>query len=498
MALPTQSEVLELLPYLNPHELAELDRLLTANEPTLGFTDFKRAVFPEYEHAPHLELLDAALTQATLFTETNGKQGLGHILVSMPPRHGKTETISKKYPAWHLGRNPNHRIMLVSYGMSLAKRNSRAVRNLIRSQEFKALFPGVSLADDSKAVDAWNLQGYEGGMDAAGIGGANTGKGGQVIIIDDPIKNREQAESVTYREKVWTAFADDLYTRRNKGGVATIIVMTRWHTDDLIGRLLTHEGEKWHYIRLPALAEADDTLHRPVGTALWPNAYPVERLRETEKTLGPYAWAGLYQQRPAPAEGGIFKREWFKRRNLHELPEMTATVRYWDLAMSEKTNADYTAGVLMGIGTDGCLYILDVQHRQIDWGAVTGFIADTMMADGANVLQGVEKAGYMSRAVTSLNADPRLRGYSVFGYAADKDKLTRALPFAAKAAAGMVRVVDAGWTNDYIEEMCSFPSGSHDDQIDATSGALAMFDDGLHDAAGGMNYADTTYSNSAY
>ena len=152
----------------------------------------------------------------------------------------------------------------------------------------------------------------------------------------------------------------------------------------------------------------------------------------------------------------------------------------------------------MGIGTDGFQYVLDVKRRRLEWGDVTPFIAETMMNDGPSVIQGIEQKAYMSRAVVDLNVDPRLRGYSVFGYPADTDKLTRALPFAAKVAANVVRVVIAGWTGEYIEELCSFPSGAHDDQVDASSGAQAMLADGLHDAAGGMNYADETYSSSAY
>lgn len=467
-----------------------MDRLLSPKRSTLPtLTDFKRRIYRRYQHSHHLQAIDDLLTSITRYVETGGREGIGRAIIEMPPRHGKTLTTSRLYPTWHLGRNPDHRIILVSYGADLAEKNSRAARNLIASPFYRETFGGIALASDSKSAAAWDIAGHEGGLDAMGIGGGVTGKGAHVLIIDDPIKNREQAESETWRDKVWDSYGDDLYTRLEPGG-AVVVMMTRWHEDDLIGRLLKHEPDRWHRLRMPAI---DDD-----GAALWSDRYPIDVLRDIEATLGPYSFSALYQQNPVPAEGGIFKRAWFEPP-LDRLPTIVHTVRYWDLAMSEKTAADYTVGVKLGTGEDGHTYLLDVARKQLEWGDVTPFLAETMLADGASVAQGIEEKGYMSRAVTELNADPRLHGYSVFGYPADKDKLTRALPFAARCAAGQVHVLNRHWTQAYLDEVCSFPNAAHDDQVDASSGAWGMLGDAFAPQSGEVRYADNGgFSQSAY
>lgn len=454
-------------------------------------TDYKRTVWRRYAHAAHLAALDAALEACTRYAESGGREGVSHLLVEMPPRHGKTTTISRLYPTWHLGRNPDHRLIMASYGATLAYRNSRYARNLIMTDIYRAVFPGVDLASDSASVDAWNLgQPHEGGLDAVGVGGGVTGKGGHIIVVDDPVKNREEAESVTYRERVWNWFTDDLYTRREPGA-AMIVVMTRWHEDDLVGRLLRDMPGQWQRLRMPAFAEADDVLGRAAGEALWPARYDAAALRQIEDTLHEYAWAGLYQQRPVPAEGGIFKRANF-RLVPYVAPERIAhSARYWDLAMSEKTSADYTVGVQMATLTDGRLAVLDVVRERIDWEQVTPLMADTGLGDGAHVPIGFEQQGYMSRAGQDLLMDVRLHAFSVWGYPKDKDKLTNALPFAARVGQGLVEVVEGHWTHAYLDELCSFPAGTHDDQVDASAGAYMMLDGSSGDE-GALNHANTT------
>lgn len=385
------------------------------------------------------------------------------------------------------------RVILASYGMTLAQKNSRFARNVIQSRAFTDFYPHISLAADSKAADAWDLSGHEGGMDAVGVGAGITGKGGHLIIIDDPVKSREEAESDVYREKTWDWYTDDIYSRREPGA-AIIVIMTRWHQDDLVGRLLKAEPDKWTVLSLPAIAEENDSLGRDVGTALWPERFPVHVLRDIEKTMGGYSWSALYQQRPVPAEGGIFKRAWFHL--VDSLPRMVHMVRYWDLAMSEKTTADYTVGVKLGQGEDGHFYIMDVARFQKEWGDVVPEIACVCMADCGNVVVGLEEKGFMSRAVQELNSDPRLHGYALFGYPVDKDKVTRSLPFAACLSAGTVSILNTHWTDDYLDEMCSFPKGANDDQVDASSGAWTMIGDST--VAGAFNYANEQTFTNAY
>lgn len=460
----------------------------------ISLTDFKRTVYKNYRHAEHLSQLDYMLTQVALYAESGGKEGIGYLIITMPPRHGKTVTVSRLFPTWFLGRNPDKRVILASYGASLAHKNSRYARNIILLDGYHPIFP-IGLAQGSKSADAWDIEGHEGGVDAMGVGGAVTGKGGHIVIVDDPVKSREEAESEVYREKTWDWFTDDIYSRREPGA-AIIIVQTRWHQDDLAGRLLLNQPGKWTVLNFPAIAEENDVLGRNPGEALWPERYPIDVLEDIRQTMGEYSWSALYQQHPVPAEGGIFKRAWFMPL-LDNRPEIVRSVRYWDMAMSEKTTADYTVGVKIGQATDGHYYIIDVARRRIDWGDLTAWLADVMLADGPDVTQGIEEKGYMSRAITDLNRDPRLHEYRIFGYPVDKDKVTRALPFAAKCGAGLVHTLNVHWSQEYVDELCSFPNGTHDDQVDASSGAWSMI--GNADFTSEMNIEpETVWSTSDF
>ena len=439
----------------------------------IGLTAFKRDMYRRYQHSDHLQMLDEHLEQVVEYVESEGKSGIGRLIVEMPPRHGKTLTVSRLLPAWFLGRKPDKRLMLVSYGASLAHKNSRYVRNLINSPRYREYFD-IELAHDSKAADAWDLHNFEGGCDALGVLGGATGKGAHLLINDDLIKNRQEAESDVIRERTWDALNDDLMTRLEPGG-AVILMATRWHMDDPTGRALKDETEGWVRLRLPALAEEDDVLDRGPGEPLWSWRYPLEVLRKREAAMGPYSWSALYQQNPVPAEGGIFKLAWFQPY-IDVEPEIVWAVRYWDLAMSEKTTADYSVGVTMGQAVDGHFYVLDVSRVRLEWGDVVPHMAEVIIADGKPVAQGVEEKGFMSRAIQELNNDPRLHGFQIWGYPVDTDKVTRALPYAAKCAAGTVHVMNRHWTQSYVEELTSFPNGAHDDQVDASSGAWAMLD----------------------
>lgn len=456
--------------------------------PQVSFSEFKSRFWRNYQNARHQVEIEKRLEQVAQYVLSGGKRGIGRLMVFMPPRHGKTEAISRMFPAWMLSTSPHLKIITASYGATLAYRNSRFIRNLIASDRYQSFTKGtVKLAEGSAAVDRWEIDRHEGGLVAVGVGGGITGHGGNVILVDDPVKSRQEAESEVYRERVKDWYTDDLLTRLEEPGGAIVIVQTRWHQDDLSGWLLSSSHDNWQVLNLPAFAEEHDSIGRAVGEALWPERYPVEVLRQREAELGPYSWAALYQQNPVPAEGGIFKRDWFEPR-ISQVPEITRSVRFWDLAMSEKTTADYTVGVKIGQATDGHTYILDVARKQLDWGDVTEFLATVMMKDGPETPQGIEKKGYMSRAVQALNLDPRLRNYQVWGYPKDKDKVTNALPFAAKCAAGVVHVINAHWTDAFIDELCSFNQGAHDDQVDAAAGAWEMID--TVDAVGEMYYAD--------
>lgn len=495
MGLQMTNGLSELLPFLTPHERAEIDQLILSradSHPAWGdFTTFKRHLYKRYEHPAHLERLDRALTDISRWVETGGREGIYMLIAEMPPRHGKTLTVSRLFPPWHLGRNPDHRIMLVSYGATLAHKNSRHARSVMNAPLYEQIF-GVTLNPASRAVDAWDIDAHEGGSDALGVLGGATGKGAHILICDDLIKNRQDAESDVIRDRTWDALNDDLLTRQEPGG-AIIMFATRWHMDDPIGRMLRLVEEKPMpgpvvHLRFPAIAEEHDDLGRTPGEALWPERYPRHILENTRDRMGQYSWNALYQQSPTPAEGGLFKRASF--RLIDRLPrddELEYVGRYWDLAMSEKDSADYSVGVKMARGLDGRTKVLDVARKQLEWGDVPGFMAETALRDGPGVVIGFEEKGYMSRAGQALAADTRLHQYGIFGYPKDKDKRTNALPFAARVSLKMVDVMDAHWTRDYLDELCSFPYSAHDDQVDASAGAYEML--GLDVFAGGLHHA---------
>lgn len=438
----------------------------------VGLTEFKRLTLPDYQHAAHLALLDARLTQVARYVETGGAEGIGRLIVSMPPRHGKTASAVRAFPSWFMGRNPSKNIIMAGYGHSLIVESSRAVRNMLQSPEYKGIYPHIALAADANQMDAFDTT-LGGKLRAMGVGGAVTGKGAHLLIVDDPIKRRQEAESATIRNSIWAWFTDDFLSRRDSASAAVVVVMTRWHTDDLIGRILLNYPDEYEYLRLPALAESDDPLGREEGAALWSERYPATYF-DTWRNL-PYTFAGLYQQRPVPSEGGLFKRAKFDDGMMDSEPsDIVRRARYWDLAMSSKTSADYTVGALMGQTADGRIVVLDVVRRQIEWDNVPQLIVETALRDGRGVSIGIEAAFYQTSAVKKVLSRAELHGFSVRGYAPDKDKFTRALPFADRVGAGVVTVMRRAWSEAFISELCSFPNGDHDDQVDAAAGSYLM------------------------
>ena len=454
-------------------------------KPNISLSDFSKVIYPRYQDSEFLFVLDYILTQVSLFAETGGRRGIGRLIIEAPPRHGKTLKVSRIYPCWHLARNPDHRMMLVSYGDSLARKNGRAVRNFTNSRVYRDMIDDVRLAVDSQAANSWDIMEYVGGLDALGMNGSATGKGANGLIIDDPTKNRAEAESFLMRLRTWESFKDDLSTRLEPGGFI-IIMMQRWHEDDLIGRAIKDmSGENWYRLRLPAIRPAqedelvgDYTDWRDPGEALWPERFPISELIKIRNRLGDYAWSGQYGQNPTPSEGGIFKRKWFNPRIRHA-PLIKKSVRYWDLAMSEKTSADFTAGVKLGEGADGHRFVLDVARAQVELDQLPLFLKDVILNDGVSVTQGFEMKGYMTRAITKLALDPDLRGYTLVGCDVENDKLTRALPSAAKMSLGLVGIVDGPYAQEFEDECCSFPNGSNDDQVDGFSGSNNLLDDEL-------------------
>jgi len=416
--------------------------------------EWLKAVTPVYRWDwPYLVFLRAELERVAS-GETK------RLMVMMPPRHGKTAAVTVRFPVWWMERQPGLRVIVAAYNQTLANKFSRMSRKLAQMR--------LGLSDTKRAVEEWETTTgcwYR----AVGVGGGITGMGGDLIIIDDPIKSREEAQSYTYREKVWDWYTNDLYTRLEPGG-AIILVMTRWHEDDLAGRILTSEdGENWRVVQLPAIAEKGDLLGRGPGEALNPERYPLEELLKIKAVVGSWAFEALYQQRPMPLEGGLFKREWFSKFVDAVPVQVEGRVRYWDKAATE--DGDYTVGVRMS-RVDGIYYVEDVVRGRWTPGERDKVIRQCAETDPLGTVVWLEQEPGSS-GVDSIQAIIRmLAGYSVHADRVTGSKTTRAEPFAAQAEAGNVVLVRGYWNALFLDELLVFPNGQHDDQVDAASGVF--------------------------
>ena len=287
------------------------------------------------------------------------------LMVSMPPRHGKSMLTSQYFPAWYLGRHPERRIILASYEADFARSWGRKARDVI--DEWGEEVFGVTTRADSSAADRWDLAGHTGGMVTAGVGGPITGKGANIFLIDDPVKGPQEARSLTEQEKAWDWFKSVAYTRLEPDG-AIILIMTRWNQNDLAGKLLEkahHDGEAWETIRLPAIAEADDQLGRKPGEALWPERFPIDRLRQIRDTIEPYWWSCLYQQDPKPEGGTEWPRDFFEDVLFEpfETPDgfpsdLICRVLALDPSKGKSDKSgDYSAFVMLGVDQQWTLWV---------------------------------------------------------------------------------------------------------------------------------------------
>ena len=418
--------------------------------------------------APHLKLISDWLSDA--------EKGLKRfLLVSMPPRHGKSELISFLTPLWLLSRDPTRKIILASYEAEFAQSWGRRCRNAINEHpEF-----GLELDMSSTAASHWRLT-TGGGMETAGAGGPMTGKGTHCLIIDDPIKNYEEASSETIRENLWNWFQSTAFTRLEPGGFC-IILATRWHEDDLIGRLdrqsqLAREQEEagkepdhiiWDVLKIPAIAEEKDPLGRELGSPLWPDRYDLVDLERIKKSLSPYNWSALYQQRPTPEEGGAVKRSWWKYYKVTP-SEFDQMIQTWDLAFFDLQKSDYSVGQVWG--RKGSQFFLLDQIRD----HMT--VVDCAMAMRHFTQKYPKATAKLVEAAANGPAMIQTLQHEVAGMIPVKPKGTKDARLQA-----VIPVIQAGnvflpqnadgtlprWVSEFINECASFPNGTHDDQLDA-------------------------------
>lgn len=412
-----------------------------------------------FEPAAHHRLLIEKLEQVT-----SGE--IDRLAVFMPPGAAKSTYASILYTPWHLGQRPRDCVIAASHTLELAEKWGRRVRNLIAEH---SLILGVSLADDSQAAGRWETD-TGGEYFAAGIGGAITGRRADLVVIDDPVRSREDADSEVIREKVWDWYKSDLYTRLKPGG-RIVLIQTRWHEDDLAGRLLeemANGGDVWEVISLPAIAEADDPLGRSLGQPLWPEWEGLGELDRKRRAVGPRDWSALYQQRPAPEEGDYFKSEWLKP---YERAPARDTLRVYggsDYAVTAD-GGDYTVHVVVGLDPDGRMYLLDLWRAQASsdrWIEAFCDLVREWKPVGWAEEQGQIKAGvgpFLDRRQRERQAHVFREPFPTRG-----DKAVRAQSIRGRMALnGLYVPVNAPWYPALRSELLSFPAGKHDDQVDA-------------------------------
>lgn len=403
---------------------------------------------------------------------TSIAKGNGRIIISAPPRHGKSQLSSIYTPAWVLERYPQYKTILAGYGAELATGFSRQVRDIFQNKDNEQLLT-TRIRRDSSRVEAF-LTEQGGGMYAVGLGGAITGRGANVLLIDDYIKEIKEALSQAYRDYIWNWFVTTAFTRLEPGGTC-IIIATRWHSDDLIGRILQEFPGKWEYIEIPAIAEKDDLLGRPIGAPLFPERYPLERLEELHATLGTIFFQALFQQKPVDESKKITDSRWLKVIKETDLPDREwddmRWARVWDLAATPD-GGDYTVGSLIGYSKKyNKTVIKNVKRGQWSSGDAETKVRTTALDDGTDVKIYIEQEpGSSGLALVNHYANNVLPEFVVQGVPAVNNKLIRAQPFLAHAEGGNVYLLqDDSWNETFVKEFDSFPGGENDDQIDTVS-----------------------------
>ncbi len=399
------------------------------------------------------------------------------LMLFEPPGHAKSTYASWLLPAWYLGHKPRNNVIAASHTERAAARWGRKVRNLLLSPDWPF---AARLAPDSKAADQWETD-RGGEYFAVGVGGAVTGRRADLAIIDDPVKGREEADSPTIRAKLWDWYRADLHTRL-KPGAAIILIQTRWHEDDLAGRLLPEghagesgpvvgrDGEAWEVISLPALAEPNDPLGRKVGAPLWPEWFPEDVLLGERQVQGERNWSALYQQRPSPEEGDFFRRHWLRWYDDPPRPETLRIYGASDYAVTAD-GGDWTVHGVAGIDQDDNLYLLDWWRARVD--AAQAVDAWAHLVGAWRPVQWAEDRAQIEKTLGPF-IDTRQRELGAYchreGYPTVGDKAMRAQAIRGRMSQGKVYLPShAPWVADLMSELLLFPNGRFDDQVDVLS-----------------------------
>ena len=446
-------------------------RLLEMDAPRL-FRQFIPFINPTYSRQWYHTLI-ADRCQALIEGE------IRNLMIFVPPQHGKSEILSRNFPAWAFGYNPDLKIVGCSYSSDLAKQFSRSIQRIMDSPEYHRIFPHTQLNGSNvrtvagsylRNVDMFEIVGRKGFYKAQGVCGSLTGTAVDIAIIDDPVKDAIEAYSSTYRERVWDWYTSVLMTRLHNES-RQLFIMTRWHEDDLAGRILQKEPDKWEVVSIPAIRESlddgNDADPRMPGEALWPERHCLERLIEAQKR-SPRVFTALYQQHPTADGGNIIKKEWFRTIPESEFKRRRGTepiVFFLDTAYTNKTTND-PSGIIATCRIGETLYIVHAHKMMMKFPELVRFIPGY-----------AREHGYTPRS--SIRIEPKANGLSVIDQLEEttglnvarttsptESKETRLNAVSPNVECGRVVLVEGVWNEEFIEEVCGFPVKPHDEYVD--------------------------------
>lgn len=463
-------------------QIKAAERLLAIIEAKDSLVKFTKLCFPHisdpddvgisrYDDQLHHRIIGEAL-------EAVERKEIPRLIITMPPRAGKSELACKKFIPWALGRNPYRQVIFATYNETFAEDTGRSARSCMELDIFSQVFNGCGLRPGAKAAS--RLETNEGGIAAfVGVGGSITGRGADLLIIDDPIKDREQADSALERQKQWDWFNDVAMTRLMDHSSCVIIIMTRWHEDDIVGRLVdpenecynAKEAEKWKILSIPAIAEENDALGRQIGESIWPKKFPVEYFEEI-RARSARTFASLYQGRPNPEDGDFFVKEYFHEYKPDDLPNNLRMYCASDHAVSTKQESDFTCLIPVGVCEKGIIWVLpEVWWHKKDTLAVVD--AMLMLIKIYRPIFWWAENGHISKSIGPFLRERMMEENSycaIIEVTPAKDKQTRAQSIQGRMAQGMVRFpAGAPWWERAKAEMLKFPASTHDDFVDALS-----------------------------
>lgn len=476
--------------------------LLKLRDAQDGFEGFVRLMYPEWKLADfQLELIDA------LDKLEKDELGVNNLLITMPPRHAKSTFGTVLFPSYFMARNPHRYIMSCSYNSQLATDFGRQVRSVVEEKSITQAFPDFTLSQESRAADVWRTE-VGGAYFAVGVGGTTSGRPANLLLVDDPIKSREDAESMTQRNKTWNYYTSALATRlqpeSNGAPPKQIVILTRWHPDDLAGRLQDSEDWKegrWKHINFPAIKKvkgrkisrrllpeddprwvnSDDyrkmgynkrDVHIEEEAPLWPERFPLEDLKRRER-LNPREFASLYQQQPYIEGGNIIRTEWWQKYPSDLSPEnFVSLVIAVDTAFKKTETADYSVAVTAGLDRNGDIYLVDILRGKYDFPELKQRLIrlnNQWRGKGLRAMYIEDKASGQS-LIQELK---RESGMSVIPYKVNSDKVARVNSILPIIEGGRVFLPDSSeWLDAFIDEAVGFPNSNHDDQVDAATMAI--------------------------